>query len=344
MPRYKKWRDEIAKLNGTMAAAGSIDYYENIISGLEKMRDSSATSAAGVQRFNEKIAAYQEKVDKLENKRVTVTTVLETVENGTTKSPVQFSYGPNNDRIKELQKQRDAYTEVQQKFGENTDKFKEYAKIIEGLNFAINFNIDPASLIQAKTLVTATVDEMQLKQMQFAQTAAVVGDAVANAFDTMSNRFVESLGGAATGMEGFTKIILGTVLKLVSMRLAESLSAAIAGATEAGAATAAAAPVTTPAFIATAVAGVFAAFAAIPKFETGGVVGGSSYYGDKILTRLNSRELVLNTKQQEKIYKSMDNGGGGSASDLRVHGEVTVRGEDIQIALSRADKRKNRIG
>jgi hypothetical protein len=34
---------------------------------------------------------------------------------------------------------------------------------------------------------------------------------------------------------------------------------------------------TTPAFIATAVSGVIAAFAGIPKFETGGIVGGASF-------------------------------------------------------------------
>jgi hypothetical protein len=48
---------------------------------------------------------------------------------------------------------------------------------------------------------------------------------------------------------------------------------------------------TTPAFIATAVSGVIAAFA-IPKFETGGYRGWRFFYGDKILARVNSGEMI----------------------------------------------------
>lgn len=42
----------------------------------------------------------------------------------------------------------------------------------------------------------------------------------------------------------------------------------------------------------------------------GGIVGGNSYVGDKILTKLNSGELVLNTVQTEKLFtalKAVDN-------------------------------------
>ena len=52
----------------------------------------------------------------------------------------------------------------------------------------------------------------------------------------------------------------------------------------------------------------------LPRFEKGGVVGGSSYHGDKILARVNSGELILNQQQQQKLNNQME-GSKGSNSD-----------------------------
>ena len=41
----------------------------------------------------------------------------------------------------------------------------------------------------------------------------------------------------------------------------------------------------------------------IPKFETGGIVGGNNYSGDKIMARVNSGEAILNTPQQSNIMQ-----------------------------------------
>jgi len=45
----------------------------------------------------------------------------------------------------------------------------------------------------------------------------------------------------------------------------------------------------------------------IPRFATGGIVGGSSYYGDKILARVNSGELILNQNQQKNLDSQLNN-------------------------------------
>lgn len=42
-------------------------------------------------------------------------------------------------------------------------------------------------------------------------------------------------------------------------------------------------------------------------FETGGIVGGNSYSGDRILTGLNSGEMVLNKDQQAQLFKFVQN-------------------------------------
>lgn len=50
------------------------------------------------------------------------------------------------------------------------------------------------------------------------------------------------------------------------------------------------------------VASIGAAFANLPKFAQGGVVGGNSYFGDKMLIRVNSGERVL-TREQNAAYE-----------------------------------------
>lgn len=63
-----------------------------------------------------------------------------------------------------------------------------------------------------------------------------------------------------------------------------------------------------------------AAFAAIPAFAEGGIVGGNSKTGDKILARLNSGELILNTGQQNTLWSllnSKNNSGGNVTFELR---------------------------
>ena len=85
-----------------------------------------------------------------------------------------------------------------------------------------------------------------------------------------------------------------------------------------------------------AIGSVVAAMAAIPKFAEGGIVGGNSYYGDKLMARLNSGEAVLNQGQQIKLINSMDR-----QSDVRVSGKVVLRNKDIAIMLENYNKYKD---
>lgn len=80
--------------------------------------------------------------------------------------------------------------------------------------------------------------------------------------------------------------------------------------------------------IATVVATIASIFSSLPKFAEGGIVGGSSYFGDKLLARVNSGEMILNQGQQARLL-AMTNGGSG----VRVSGDVRLSGKDIYISL-----------
>jgi hypothetical protein len=79
--------------------------------------------------------------------------------------------------------------------------------------------------------------------------------------------------------------------------------------------------------IATVVATIASVFSSLPKFADGGIVGGSSFFGDKLLARVNSGEMILNQGQQARLL-SMTEGG-----NVRVTGDVRLNGKDIYISL-----------
>ena len=79
--------------------------------------------------------------------------------------------------------------------------------------------------------------------------------------------------------------------------------------------------------IATVVATIASVFGSLPKFADGGVVGGSSYFGDKLLARVNSGEAILNQRQQARALSLMEGG------NVRVSGDVRLNGKDIFISL-----------
>jgi len=184
----------------------------------------------------------------------------------------------------------------------------------------------------------ANVLGFKVALQDLAEVADAVGNQVAGAFDSMSQGLVESLGLADSGFQGFVKGMISTVLQLISMMLAQSISQAIAGATASGAATGPAAIFTTPAFIATAVGGVLSAFAAIPKFADGGIVSGKTlgmmgeYTGAKqnpeVIAPLNKLEGMLGTKQPQRVD---------------VGGEFRIQGQDLVVALQRADRNRGRL-
>lgn len=79
--------------------------------------------------------------------------------------------------------------------------------------------------------------------------------------------------------------------------------------------------------MATVVATVASIFSSLPKFADGGIVGGSSFFGDKLLARVNSGEMILNQGQQARLL-SMTEGG-----NVRVTGDIRLNGKDIYISL-----------
>ena len=87
-----------------------------------------------------------------------------------------------------------------------------------------------------------------------------------------------------------------------------------------------------------------AATMAMMAFETGGIIGGNSYHGDKLIARVNSGEMILNGRQQRNLFDAINENRLGGENSNRLYGEVKIKGQDIYIALSNFGKVKSTLG
>lgn len=71
-------------------------------------------------------------------------------------------------------------------------------------------------------------------------------------------------------------------------------------------------------------------------FADGGVVGGGSPTGDKLIARVNSGEMILNTRQQAALFRLLDNGGMGGGATVE---SVKVRGADLWLTMRNYGKK-----
>ena len=95
-------------------------------------------------------------------------------------------------------------------------------------------------------------------------------------------------------------------------------------------------------------AAVVAAIASAKGFSEGGVVGGHSYTGDKILARLNSGEIILNQKQQANLLEQLDrdtiiSSHDGASINIPDKITLTAHGSDMEAVLTNVLNKKSKI-
>jgi hypothetical protein len=186
--------------------------------------------------------------------------------------------------------------------------------------------------------IIGMLNNLGVKMSEMKDLAYSMGEAVSGAFSTMGTNLVNSLGLAENGFQGFVKNMASMVMDLIAMLLANAISNAISAAVVAAGGTGFAAPFTMPMYIATMVGGVTSAFAAIPKFADGGIVSGTTlgvmgeYTGAKqnpeVIAPLNKLEGMIGAKQPQQV---------------NVGGEFRIQGQDLVVALQRAERNRSRL-
>lgn len=94
--------------------------------------------------------------------------------------------------------------------------------------------------------------------------------------------------------------------------------------------------------IAGAVALAAVLFSTIGKFAGGGIIGGHSYSGDKLIARVNSGEMILNNRQQRNLFNAINRGdiGGQNAQSI----SFRIKGSDLYGTLRNYQKIKGKSG
>lgn len=154
---------------------------------------------------------------------------------------------------------------------------------------------------------------------------------VTNGNEDIGNSFesISSILGTLGGLIGNASDNMGAWALSSAANIAQMIVQLQALATAQGVASAFSAPwPASLAAVATVLATISSIYSSLPKFETGGIVGGNSYFGDKLLARVNSGELILNQKQQAKLYHMAEDDRSGIAISFD-----RVRGSDIYLAL-----------
>ncbi len=165
-----------------------------------------------------------------------------------------------------------------------------------------------------------------------------------NKIEPIPDKSVKNVDDMTTGLENVSSI-LGTLGGLMSQssdnmgawalssaaNIAQMIVQLQALATAQGVASAFSAPwPTSLAAVATVLTTVASIFSSLPQFAEGGIIGGSSYFGDRLLARVNSGEMILNQKQQKRLYDLTTSDGGATVS----LGVSRIQGSDLYLALS----------
>lgn len=162
--------------------------------------------------------------------------------------------------------------------------------------------------------------------------------------DPIPDQSVKNVDDMTTGLENVSSILgtLGGLMNQSSDNMGQwALSSAAniaqmivqlqALATAQGVASAFSAPwPASLAAVATVLTTVASIFSSLPQFAEGGIIGGSSYFGDRLLARVNSGEMILNQKQQRRLYDLTTSDGGTTVS----LGVSRIQGSDLYLALS----------
>ena len=86
---------------------------------------------------------------------------------------------------------------------------------------------------------------------------------------------------------------------------------------------------------------LIAAAATLPAFANGGIVGGTKYYGDQNLARVNSGEMILNGTQQKHLWNAISKNSLGSSLGGKV--EFEISGQKLKGVLNNYDRKISKV-
>jgi len=196
-------------------------------------------------------------------------------------------------------------------------------------------------LTKSTALMQADLDRRKAKLQQFKDMGLQMGQAVEGAFASMGSSITESLGMGESALGTFAGVLIQSAMTSIGASLAGTMGSGMEAAGQTAKGFGPAAAFVLPALLAGAAVAVKGAFSKVEKpkkFAAGGIVSTPTMglMGEYPGARSNPEVIA----PLDKLKGMIDNKGGQS---VQVGGSFTLKGQDLVVALQRANKQRNRI-
>ena len=235
----------------------------------------------------------------------------------------------------------DEYIALKVRLESAQDAVKKFEDGAYGSNIDLPKTIEPLSVEQTnaaadelKERARKAFEEMMSDAEKTAQAVSSIGGAFGSVGDIVGGSAGEMLNFFGTAANG-----AATLIPIIQQMIAAKSAEAMISGTAEGAKMPFPANIVAIATIISTIAGVIAS---LPKFNDGGVFTGTSI-GDMNIARVNGGEMILNNRQQERLFRML-NGDLSSRNDPAPKLETVIRGSDIFLSQKNYTKTKNKTG
>jgi hypothetical protein len=334
--------DAVTESNGKLIKVGTIEWYNEKIDLLQKEQTAVATTSTAYGDLQNQIDAYAKKVEAIKNPEVKLPEFVKPTE---TSFDVGELQNPSLDNLKgDL-----AYFESKRgELSKTSDEYKTFADVINSLQFKIaeieGTEENITKLDGFKEAFTDTATELVDVSSAFQESLQSFAQSTFETLGTVLGQIATGTGGVDTLFKG----LLGVVGSFMT-QLGKSLI-------QVGVASAAFKKAFANPFVAIAAGVALIALGSIVQsqlqagpgnagaFANGGVVGGTSYSGDRLFARVNSGEMILNQKQQRNLSGMISPAVSAGDVAISLMGGFEIEGAKLRLVLDRTDKIKNRVG
>lgn len=198
-----------------------------------------------------------------------------------------------------------------------------------------------SALATIGTTLTTNLLLQQQKMQQFKEIGLEMGNSIINTFGSMGNSISQSLGAGTSALGTFAGVLIDTAMTSIGASLAQTMSSGMVAAGETAKSFGPLAAFVLPALLAGAAVAVKGAFGKIDKpkkFAKGGIISTPTMglMGEYPGARSNPEVVAPLDKLKNMI-------GERRSSQVQVGGSFTVKGQDLVVALQRANKNRDRI-
>ena len=297
---------------------GSLNYLNDLLNKLKNQKDNLHPNTEEWDKVSKKIALIERLIENIDNKNKLIS-----LENAMSVQPPTIA--SLREVIRLLTELRDNFPIGSELFNEYADEIKYYEKLLK--------------LATPNTVDTGVVDEDK-KWQSFNQTMANTST-IANALFNTFKEGSEITAASILQMISTTLPAIGSLISAISaLTSAEAVEAGVAATGKAVSTSkhwieAIAAVASLGAVVATAISA--ASKPNLQRFAEGGIVGGSSFTGDRVPAMVNSGEMILNKTQQARLFK-IANGGAPGDNAVTFH----ISGTDL-VGVLNNNSRKNKL-